>query len=339
MNLESVIRPCLLNLKPYSSARDEYTGKAGVFLDANENPYGDLNRYPDPYQRALKEKLAALKGVAPNQIFVGNGSDEVIDLCFRLFCEPGQDKALQFSPTYGMYRVSAGINNVALLDCPLDADFQIDEKAASAVIVEQRPKLIFVCSPNNPTGNLIPQKTIKALSELTDGLLIVDEAYIDFANNQSCISLLDSCKNLIVTQTFSKAWGLAAARIGIAYGDPQLISWLNKIKPPYNVSELNQQAALSALKDTDGFKAQLVKILDEKDRLKAFFESLPIVEKVYPSAANFLLIKLPNADSWYRDLIDQKIIIRNRSSMVADCLRITVGSPQENDQLIKAFQQ
>lgn len=337
MNLEAIIRPSLLVLKPYSSARDEYTGSDGVFLDANENPYGDLNRYPDPYQRALKAQLSKLRGIATDSIFVGNGSDEVIDLCYRLFCEPGKDKVLQFSPTYGMYKVSAGINNIELLDCPLTADFQIDLERATSIIEKEDPKIIFVCSPNNPTGNLMNKSAIETLCKRTKGIVIVDEAYIDFADAESCIGLLSDCENLIVSQTFSKAWGLAAARVGVAYASPEIIGWINKIKPPYNVSGLNQAAALKALQDKEGFEKRKAAILEEKTRLTAFFEGLEVVQKVHPSAANFILIQIPEATAWYEALIAKKIITRNRSAVIASSLRITVGSPAENDQLINAF--
>lgn len=337
MNTNALIRPSLRDLKPYSSARDEYTGKEGIFLDANENPYGSLNRYPDPYQRALKAALADLRKVANEQVFIGNGSDEVIDLCFRLFCEPGKDKVLQFSPTYGMYKVSAAINDVEVLDCPLDASFEIDLTKALQLIEQQQPKLIFVCSPNNPTGNLFSLETIKALAAASQGVVIVDEAYIDFANAPSAVSLIDTIDNLIVSQTFSKAWGLAAARVGIAYGNANLITWLSNIKPPYNVSELNQQAALDALADKAGFEQRKRAILEEKQRLVSFFKASPLVEKVYPSQTNFILIKLPDATGWYERLIGQQIITRNRSSVIADSLRITVGTPTENDILINAF--
>ena len=337
MDTNALIRPSLRDLKPYSSARDEYTGKEGVFLDANENPYGSLNRYPDPYQRALKAALATLRKVANEQVFIGNGSDEVIDLCFRLFCEPGKDKVLQFSPTYGMYKVSAAINDVEVLDCPLDATFEIDLAKALQLIEQQQPKLIFVCSPNNPTGNLFSLETIKALAAASQGVVIVDEAYIDFANAPSAVSLIDTIDNLIVSQTFSKAWGLAAARVGIAYGNANLITWLSNIKPPYNVSELNQQAALDALADKAGFEQRKRAILEEKQRLRSFFKAFPLVEKVYPSETNFILIKLPDATGWYERLIGQQIITRNRSSVIADSLRITVGTPTENDILINAF--
>ena len=337
MDINALIRPSLRDLKPYSSARDEYTGKEGVFLDANENPYGSLNRYPDPYQRALKAALADLRNVANEQVFIGNGSDEVIDLCFRLFCEPGKDKVLQFSPTYGMYKVSAAINDVEVLDCPLDASFEIELPKALKLIKQQQPKLIFVCSPNNPTGNLFSLETIKALAAASQGVVIVDEAYIDFANAPSAVRLIDTIDNLIVSQTFSKAWGLAAARVGIAYGNAQLITWLSNIKPPYNVSELNQQAALDALADKAGFEQRKRAILEEKQRLISFFKALPLVEKVYPSETNFILIKLPDATGWYERLIGQQIITRNRSSVIADSLRITVGTPTENDILINAF--
>ena len=337
MEIKEVIRPDLLALKPYSSARDEYTGKAGVFLDANENPYGTLNRYPDPYQRALKAELAELRNVDSNQIFVGNGSDEVIDLCFRLFCRPGIDKALQFSPTYGMYKVSAAINNIELLDCPLTADFQIDLESALKTIDSEQPKLIFTCSPNNPTGNLIDKAIIKSIARATKGLVIVDEAYIDFVDSESCISLLEELDNLIVSQTFSKAWGLAAARVGVAYSSEALIGWLNNIKPPYNVSGLNQAAALEALTDREGFAQRKAAILKEKERLIIYFEQLDWVQKVYPTQANFVLIKVPQATALYEQLIEQQIITRNRSSVIADSLRITVGTPKENDILINAL--
>lgn len=337
MDTNALIRPSLRDLKPYSSARDEYTGKEGIFLDANENPYGNLNRYPDPYQRELKSALAQLRNVTSEQVFIGNGSDEVIDLCFRLFCEPGKDKVLQFSPTYGMYKVSAAINDVEVLDCPLDASFEIDLTKALQLIEQQQPKLIFVCSPNNPTGNLFSLETIKALAAASQGVVIVDEAYIDFANAPSAVSLIDTTFNLIVSQTFSKAWGLAAARVGIAYGNANLITWLSNIKPPYNVSELNQQAALDALADKAGFEQRKRAILEEKQRLVSFFKASPLVEKVYPSQTNFILIKLPDATGWYERLIGQQIITRNRSSVIADSLRITVGTPTENDILINAF--
>lgn len=337
MDTNSLIRPSLRDLKPYSSARDEYTGKEGIFLDANENPYGNLNRYPDPYQRELKSALAQLRNVTSKQVFIGNGSDEVIDLCFRLFCEPGKDKVLQFSPTYGMYKVSAAINDVEVLDCPLDASFEIDLTKALQLIEQQQPKLIFVCSPNNPTGNLFSLETIKALAAASQGVVIVDEAYIDFANAPSAVRLIDTIDNLIVSQTFSKAWGLAAARVGIAYGNAKLITWLSNIKPPYNVSELNQKAALDALADKAGFEQRKRAILEEKQRLISFFKALPLVEKVYPSETNFILIKLPDATGWYERLIGQQIITRNRSSVIADSLRITVGTPTENDILINAF--
>ncbi|WP_435577966.1 histidinol-phosphate transaminase [Gilvibacter sp.] len=337
MKIKEVIRPDLLALKPYSSARDEYTGKDGVFLDANENPYGTLNRYPDPYQRALKAELAKLRDIDSNRIFVGNGSDEVIDLCFRLFCRPGFDKALQFSPTYGMYKVSAAINNIELLDCPLTTDFQIDLASALKIIESQQPKLIFICSPNNPTGNLIDKAIIRSLAQATKGLVIVDEAYIDFADSESCIRLLEELDNLIISQTFSKAWGLAAARVGVAYSSEALIGWLNNIKPPYNVSGLNQAAAIEALKDREGFAQRKNAILKEKERLISYFEQLDWVQKVYPTQANFILIKVPQATALYEQLIEQQIITRNRSSVIADSLRITVGTPEENDILINAL--
>jgi len=337
IDIEKIVRPNILELMPYSSARDEYTEEKGIFLDANENPFGKLNRYPDPYQRKLKEKLADLKKVSSDTIFIGNGSDEIIDLAFRIFCVPGVDKALTFSPTYGMYAVSAAINNVELLEVPLNQNFQIDSEQVKPYLVDKKIKLIFICSPNNPTGNLMRKKDIEFLVKNFKGIILIDEAYIDFSKEESLIELIDTYTNLIISQTFSKAWGLAAARVGVAYANSKIIEFYNKVKPPYNVSELNQKAAIEALKNFIEYKAQVKLILAEKEGLKKHLESLDIVKKIYPSDANFLLIKVVDADAIYKQLVDQKISVRNRDSIVANCIRISIGTPKENKKLLQAL--
>lgn len=337
INIENIVRPNILELKPYSSARDEFTGKEGIFLDANENPFGELNRYPDPYQNELKQKLAALKGVSINNIFVGNGSDEVIDLAFRIFCSPGFDKALTFSPTYGMYDVSAAINNVELLKLPLNEVFQIDIRKLEPYFNDNSIKLMFICSPNNPTGNLMNKNDIEFILNNFNGIVIIDEAYIDFAENASLISLINSYNNLIVSQTFSKAWGLAAARVGTAYANEEIIRLYNKVKPPYNVSKINQQAAIDTLDNSSRFEKNLNLILSEKERLKTELQKIDLVKKIYPSNANFLLIEVGDANQIYSKLVNQQIITRNRTTQVSNCLRISVGTPEENSALINAL--
>lgn len=337
IKIENIVRPNILELQPYSSARDEFSGKDGIFLDANENPFGTLNRYPDPYQKELKERLAELKEVNTNNIFIGNGSDEVIDLAYRIFCSPGFDKALTFSPTYGMYDVSAAINNIELLKLPLNQDFQIDLEKVKPFFNDSSIKLIFICSPNNPTGNLINKNDIEFILNHFNGIVILDEAYIDFAETDSFISLIDKYNNLIVSQTFSKAWGLAAARVGLAYANSEIISIYNKVKPPYNVSEINQQAAIKALDNITIYKENLNLILNEKDRLKNQLEEIDLVKKIYPSDANFLLVGVDNANELYQLLVEQKIITRNRNKQVANCIRISVGTPEENKELINAL--
>ncbi len=334
--LDKLIRTNIQKLKPYSSARDEYKGSDGIFLDANENPFGDLNRYPDPYQNELKTKLAELKSVNTNSIFVGNGSDEVIDLAFRIFCEPGKDKALTFSPTYGMYEVSAAINDVELIKVPLNSEFQIDLNLTKRFLKDPLLKLIFICSPNNPTGNSI--NGIEEILKSFNGVVVVDEAYIDFSEKESWLKRLNEFPNLIISQTFSKAWGLAAARVGLAYTNPELISWFNKVKPPYNVSELNQQEALKALEQKDETLKKINLIKSEKIELERNLDSLEIVKKVYPSDGNFLLVEVSDANKVYEYLTDEKIVVRNRNSVVKNCLRITVGAPEENVKMLNALQ-
>ncbi|AQX10040.1 histidinol-phosphate transaminase [Elizabethkingia ursingii] len=334
-NLESLVRPNILKLKPYSSARDEYNGDSGIFLDANENPFGTLNRYPDPYQKEVKEKLSALKNIPVSQIFLGNGSDEVIDLVFRIFCTPGNDKALVFTPTYGMYEVSANINDTELLQLPLNRNFQIDREAVIPFLKDENLKLIFICSPNNPTGNSI--ENVDFILENFNGIVFVDEAYIDFSSQKSWTEKLEQYPNLIISQTFSKARGLAAVRVGIAYSSPEIISLLNKTKPPYNVSQLNQEAALIALVDDEKYQSEIKIILEEKERLEKALLKLAVIKKIYPSDANFILAEVNDADEIYNNLVQQKIITRNRNSVIANCIRITIGTTEENNQLITAL--
>jgi histidinol-phosphate aminotransferase len=324
-------------MNPYSCARDEFKGSEGVFLDANENPFGNLNRYPDPYQTELKQALGSLNNIDTSKIFVGNGSDEVIDLTFRIFCNPGKDKALLFPPTYGMYAVCAEINEVETLEIPLTPDFQLNIPKIETVLNDDLLKVIFICSPNNPTGNLIKREDIEFILNNFAGLVFVDEAYIDFAGTKSWINEIAKYPNLIVSQTFSKSRALAAARIGIAYSRPEIILFYNKIKYPYNVSKLNQQAGLEALTAVDDFTQRKNTILDEKEKLKAKLNRLSCVTGIYPSDANFLLVEFTDANKIYSELIARKIITRNRSSVVNSCIRITVGTPEENNILINAL--
>lgn len=336
-NLKNIIRENILYLQPYASARDEFNGRDGVFLDANENPFGSLNRYPDPYQIELKQKLSELKDVSINNIFVGNGSDEVIDLAFRIFCNPGKDKVLIFSPTYGMYEVTAAINDVELIKIPLNQYFQIDTEIVKKYITNSNLKLIFICSPNNPTGNSVNPKDIEFILNNFNGIVMIDEAYIDFSPSNSWIKRLELFPNLIVSQTFSKAWGLASARVGIAYANEDVIAIFNKVKPPYNVSKLNQQAAIDALSNLSEFEKNKQIILSEKEKLKDELLQLALVKKVYSSDANFLLVEVTNTNIIYQKLISQKIITRNRNSVINNCIRISVGTPKENVALLIAL--
>lgn len=336
-NLKNIIRENILYLQPYASARDEFSGRDGVFLDANENPFGSLNRYPDPYQIELKQKLSELKDVSINNIFVGNGSDEVIDLAFRIFCNPGKDKALIFSPTYGMYEVTAAINDVELIKIPLNQYFQIDTEIVKKYITNSNLKLIFICSPNNPTGNSVNPKDIEFILNNFNGIVMIDEAYIDFSPSNSWIKRLELFPNLIVSQTFSKAWGLASARVGIAYANEDVIDIFNKVKPPYNVSKLNQQAAIDALSNLSEFEKNKQIILSEKEKLKDELLQLALVKKVYSSDANFLLVEVTNTNIIYQKLISQKIITRNINSVINNCIRISVGTPKENVALLIAL--
>ncbi len=336
MELKKLLRENIKNLKPYSSARDEYTGEAMVFLDANENPFNQpYNRYPDPLQRELKVEISKMKGCRPEQIFLGNGSDEPIDLLFRAFCEPGQDNIVTIDPTYGMYQVSADINDVEVRKVLLKDDFDF-----SAVDLlkesDENSKLIFLCSPNNPTGNLLDKSEMLKVAKEFKGLVVVDEAYIDFAPGASLLSELDQFKNLVVLQTFSKAWGMAAIRLGMAFASEAVIHVLNKIKYPYNINILTQQKALELIKKEEK-KNEWVKILiAERNKIAEQLVDLPFVQKVYASEANFILVQMYDAKGIYDFLVENGIIVRDRSKVVLcnDSLRITIGSEEENEILM-----
>lgn len=334
--LEKLVRTNILSLKPYSSARDEFEGDEGIFLDANENPYGNLNRYPDPYQKTLKEKLSSLKNIPVVNIFIGNGSDEVIDVLLRIFCSPGKDNIILCPPTYGMYEVSANINNVQVINIPLNDVFQLHVDAIFPYGKDKNKteaKIIFLCSPNNPTGNVL--NDVEEILKSFNGIVVVDEAYIDFCKAPSFVDKLHEFPNLVVMQTFSKSWGLAAARVGVAYASREIITLLNKVKPPYNVSKLNQQAAIQALSEIADFQSQKERILAQRDWLENQLSLLNCVKKVYPSNANFLLVEVTDADVIYKRLVQDKLITRNRNSVVKNCIRITVGTKEENQKLIE----
>ena len=335
--INKLVRENIKHLTPYSCARDDYKGGTGVFLDANENPFGNLNRYPDPYQHNLKAAICRIKGVNEESVFLGNGSDEIIDLCFRIFCYPGVDKALVFPPTYGMYEVSASINDVAVIKVPLNNDFQINIKEVEPFFKDETLKLIFVCSPNNPTGNCMDHDDIEYIIQNFNGMVLIDEAYIDFCNKPSFIDKIRRYPNLIVMRTFSKALGLAAVRIGIAFSDPDVIQYFNRIKLPYNISTINQEAALDKLADGTVIRNQVAEIKNERERLKNELIKLKITEIVYLSDANFLLVRVKDANYTYNYLVNNGIIVRNRSSSVDNCLRITVGTRNENDKLLNAL--
>jgi histidinol-phosphate aminotransferase len=344
-NLQNIVRQHILSLAPYSSARDEYTGKEGIFLDANENPMGSAtpenwNRYPDPYQWAIKEKLAPLKGCRPTQIFLGNGSDEPIDLIIRLTCEPQEDNIIILPPTYGMYEVSASVNNVEIQKINLTADYQLDtDKVLSSI--NPKTKLIFICSPNNPTGNTIYRESIlKVIENFQQGIVIIDEAYNDFSDEPSFIPELDKFQNVMVLQTFSKAWGLAALRLGMAFANEDLIKLLNKIKYPYNINGLTQKQLIENI-DNVAFVKKSVEILNNnRQRLIEDLQKLNITQKIFPSDANFLLVKFKEAKQIFDYLIENKTIVRDRSRVVLceDSLRISVGTESENESLIKLLQ-
>ncbi len=336
MDINKLVRLNIQKLKPYSSARDEFEGEASVFLDANENPYPtENNRYPDPHQKLLKERISELKKVNKEQIFLGNGSDEVIDLLFRAFCEPGKDEVLIPQPTYGMYAVSASINDVKINSVSLTIDFDLDLETTLSAITPQT-KIIFLCSPNNPSGNLLTSEKIISVIMDFNGLVVVDEAYLDFTNHPSLTESLTEYKNLVVLQTLSKAWGLAGLRLGICFASVEIISVLNKIKPPYNISSVTQSLALGKLQQVEIKNQQVKEIVGQRKIMEARLSESKIVEHVYPSDSNFLLVKVKNARNVYHDLLNKGIVLRDRSNVILcdDCLRITIGTPAENELLI-----
>jgi histidinol-phosphate aminotransferase len=337
VDINSLVRNNIRSLTPYSCARDEFEGSKGIFMDANESPFGRLNRYPDPYQKELKVAVGRLKGIEKEKIFLGNGSDEIIDLCFRTFCNPGMDKVLIFSPSYGMYEVSAAVNDVNVIKIPLTVDFQINTDDVKPHMSDDKLKLIFICSPNNPTGNSMNTSDIIYIIENFTGIVVLDEAYIDFSDKKSFTDRIGSYPNLIVMQTFSKAMALAAARVGMAFMNPEIINYFNKLKPPYNISSINQKAALRKTNYSDEYRCQVNIIKEERERLSEALKNLPVTDLVFPSDANFLLVRVKNAGSIYKSLVDRNIIVRNRSNVIENCLRITVGTRYENNRLINAL--
>lgn len=336
MNINDLVRENIRNLKPYSCARDEFNGKASVYLDANENPFNSpFNRYPDPHQAEVKEHISKIKNVKANRIFLGNGSDEAIDLLYRAFCEPGIDNVVAIDPTYGMYKVCADINDVEYRKVTLNEEFDIEAyKIMDATNVNT--KLIWLCSPNNPTANSLNRNEIVKLLKWFRGIVVVDEAYIDFASDESFVAQLSKFPHLVVLQTFSKAWGNAAVRLGMAFASKEIIEVLNKIKYPYNLSLLTQRHALYMLNDVEKVKEWVKTLLEERSKLVSQLQKVSNVVKVYPSDANFVLAKVNNADHVYRELIRKGVVVRNRSniSLCNDCLRITVGTAEENKLLI-----
>ncbi|MDH6307861.1 histidinol-phosphate aminotransferase [Dysgonomonas sp. PFB1-18] len=341
MNLQQLVRKNVWNMKAYSSARDEFKGEASVFLDANENPLNDkYNRYPDPLQWKLKEKIAKIKDIEPEKIFLGNGSDEPIDLVIRIFCEPRTDNIVAIDPTYGMYQVCADVNDVEYRKILLNENFDLDAQTLLEKI-DNNTKIIFLCSPNNPTGNLLNRKEIEKILNSFAGIVIVDEAYIDFASEATWLGDLDKYPNLIVLQTFSKAWGLAAVRLGMAFASPDIIKLFNKVKYPYNVNILTQNFVSEELDKLELRKEWVSILLKGRDYLKTELPKLSFVEKIYPTDANFLLVKVADANGLYKQLADKGVIVRNRNSvsLCAGCLRITVGTDGENKTLIETLKQ
>ncbi|MCA6476043.1 MAG: histidinol-phosphate transaminase [Chitinophagaceae bacterium] len=342
-DLKKLIRRNIRDLQPYSSARDEFSGEAKVFLDANENSLGSpliqwYNRYPDPHHRLLREKLSVIKGIVPEHIFIGNGSDECIDLLYRCFCEPGKSNTIICPPTYGMYEVSANINDVKIVRAPLLPDFQLDLVHLEQLVNEDT-RIIWICSPNNPTGNLMQWQDIETILNHFNGLVIVDEAYINFARQRSWITALTDYPNLVVLQTLSKAWGLAGLRLGMAFASTAIIEVLQRVKPPYNISQPAQELALKALEEVEQVNDMIRHLVDMRDALAEVLATMPEVETVYPSDANFLLVKIRNARKVYEFLLENGIVVRDRSKvqLCDDCLRITIGTEQENTHLVDAL--
>ncbi|MEO8415270.1 MAG: histidinol-phosphate transaminase [Ginsengibacter sp.] len=352
-NLEKLVRENIKNLKPYSSARDEYKGDAGVFLDANENSYGSpvsipspsgegremmFNRYPDPLQWQLKQELSKIKGIPPQNIFVGNGSDEVIDLAFRIFCVPGKNNVIICPPTYGMYKVCANINDINIREVNLTNSFQLNVEGILGAVTADT-KLVFICSPNNPTGNNMSRTDIELLLNNFAGIVLIDEAYINFSRQKTFLQELAEYENLIVMQTLSKAWGLAALRLGLAFASEKIIDLFNKVKPPYNINLSSQQLGLTALSGIDEVNRNIKNIVEQRQILQEELTQFSFIERIYPSDANFLLVKTGNANELYQYLTDQKIVVRDRSkeTLCDNCIRITIGTPKENEILVEAL--
>jgi len=344
LNIGDLVRENIKKLKPYSSARNEYTGDASVFLDANENSYGspleeNFNRYPDPLQWLLKDEIAKIKGVPPQNIFIGNGSDEIIDIAFRVFCEPGKDNVIICPPTYGMYKVCAGINNIEVREINLTVEFfQLDVEAILSA-VNEHTKLLFICSPNNPTGNNMHRMDIEILLNNFSGIVIIDEAYINFSRQKTFIQELTEYENLVVMQTLSKAWGLAALRLGLGFTSEKIIDLFNKVKPPYNINQASQQLAIKALSNIKEVNGNIKNTVEQRNQVQQQLRQFNFIEKIYPSDSNFILIKVMDADKLYRYLLSNKIIVRNRSKepLCENCLRVTIGTSGENETLINAL--
>lgn len=342
-NLQNILRNNIKELVPYSSARDEFKGEASIYLDANENSFGspldtNFNRYPDPLQHKLKQRLSEIKGVPPRNIFLGNGSDEAIDILFRAFCRPGVDNVIIVPPTYGMYEVSANINDVEVRKVKLSPDFQLDLEGISEAINENT-KIIFICSPNNPTGNSMDRDDIETILVNFNGLVVIDEAYINYSRQKTFIQELTEYTNLVVLQTLSKAWGLAGLRLGMAFASEEIIEVFNKVKPPYNINQATQTLALEALQNVERINEWIKVTVSEREKLITALASQPFVIKIYPSDANFILVKTTNAVGIYNFLVRKGIIVRDRSKveLCEGSLRITVGTPDENETLINSL--
>ncbi len=339
MNINNLLRKNIQNLKPYSSARDEYSGDAMVFLDANENPFNEpYNRYPDPLQKELKQKISVLKNISANQIFLGNGSDEPIDLLIRAFCEPSIDNIITINPTYGMYQVAADTNNIEVIKVSLTEDFELDSKLILKA-VNPNTKLVFLCSPNNPSGNSLNKEAMLEIIQNFEGIVIVDEAYIDFAPGKSLLPEIEKYPNLVILQTFSKAWGMAGIRLGMAFATLEIIQVLNKIKYPYNINILTQQKAIELLDNKEQVDIWVKKLVEEREKMAKYLAKLHFVTKIYPSDANFLLVTMTDARGIYNYLVENGIIVRDRSKihLCDNSLRITIGTMDEDIVLLQAL--
>jgi histidinol-phosphate aminotransferase len=342
-NIDNILRKNIKDLVPYSSARDEFKGEASIFLDANENSFGSpldrsYNRYPDPLQLKVKKRLSEIKGVPVKNIFLGNGSDEAIDILFRAFCNPGVDNVITLPPTYGMYEVSANINDVEVRKIPLKSDYQLNMEAIAEAI-DDHTKIIFICSPNNPTGNSIDRQNIETIIANFNGLVVIDEAYINYSRQKTFIQELTEYSNLVILQTLSKAWGLAGLRVGMAFASEELIEVFNKVKPPYNINEASQELALEALQKVDQVNNWIKETVAERNKLIEELSQCGLVIKIYPSDANFILVKTTNPKAIYSYLVSLGIIVRDRSKveLCDGCLRITIGTPKENIELLSAL--